>query len=787
MKKIIKYLCYLVFVIVVVCSLNLRTHASSICINKIFFYNNQSYEEFISNTNNNQNINVLIRVLDNSESCKDLLNNYLDNKVDDYYISEFVPYGMINYKYEEDFINDYEFILKLANTPYIEYIFIDYENVVENNDFSSDLMDDSLAQSWDDVCDTIETSDYNSIINENIKIGILEAGGVPDKNNSFLLNNIDNMIIYNENNPNVQVNDHATVVASIITDITKRIDNVELYCAKVADNNILKILDWFCKQNVSIINLSWGIDERITLVYGKYDALYDYYAREFGILFIKSAGNRGKTNSYITPPGRGYNIITVGSIDKYKNVIDISSTIAPNNKPDLVAPGMKIVDMPLGVSYIDEDNNGNALNSNTGTSFSTPIVTGIAALLKAQFPDMFKCVESIVNILVSAAQKINKEDSTWINESGYGIVNYKNCLDIINENRIINNFSNEQETIYELKQNYGVEIFANTLVIPTIDESNQNVDNYQVPETVFIPKIKIQLINISNGQIVTESSVTNSNINNLKFINFTNEPIFYNIKIISLDNAICQYSVSIRNYGEYEKIDENYSYHIWESSLDLIKENHILDYSEEKVFCQKCNFSQDMDEIIITDPDQWTLCGSEVNLKEADFRGNEITQGFTRMLYFDSNIAPSISRLDYNWNSSDDSVATVSIYGTVTAQIVEKPTWITITASYKYNSNIVFYKKLYIIPEIGDEYIIIYKQVTMGVDESYSLVLTDEEYPTTRIQNYHWNVPCQADESAGVRISVWGTITASAPGIMYIEGWYELNQYVAIYIEVIVT
>ena len=68
-----------------------------------------------------------------------------------------------------------------------------------NNDFNSDIMDSSLAQKWDDVCDTIETSNYNSIINANIKIGILEASGVPDKNNTFLLNNIDNMIIYNEN------------------------------------------------------------------------------------------------------------------------------------------------------------------------------------------------------------------------------------------------------------------------------------------------------------------------------------------------------------------------------------------------------------------------------------------------------------------------------------------------------------------------------------------------------------------------------------------------------------
>ena len=54
--------------------------------------------------------------------------------VEDFYVSDFVPYGMINYNTKEDFISDYELILELANNSNIEYIFIDYENIIMNNE-----------------------------------------------------------------------------------------------------------------------------------------------------------------------------------------------------------------------------------------------------------------------------------------------------------------------------------------------------------------------------------------------------------------------------------------------------------------------------------------------------------------------------------------------------------------------------------------------------------------------------------------------------------------------------
>ncbi len=58
--------------------------------------------------------------------------------------------------------------------------------------------------------------------------------------------------------------------------------------------------------------------------------------------------------------------------------------------------------------------------------------------------------------------------------------------------------------------------------------------------------------------------------------------------------------------------------------------------------------------------------GTEVTLNNGNFDSNIMTKGYTRCIYLGSE-APSQSRLDYNFYSADPTIATVSIYGTITA------------------------------------------------------------------------------------------------------------------------
>ena len=123
------------------------------------------------------------------------------------------------------------------------------------------------------------------------------------------------------------------------------------------------------------------------LSFGHYSETYDYQDKavddlsyNHGITITKSAGNNG---SYVTSPGHGLNIITVGNYDDHNNtpsLFEINSnssylraTDTYNVKPELSAPGTNI-SLP-GYNGID----GNTLADCTGTSCAAPHVAGMLA------------------------------------------------------------------------------------------------------------------------------------------------------------------------------------------------------------------------------------------------------------------------------------------------------------------------------------------------------------------------------------------------------------------------
>ncbi|MDA8236029.1 MAG: S8 family peptidase [Clostridia bacterium] len=107
-------------------------------------------------------------------------------------------------------------------------------------------------------------------------------------------------------------------------------------------------------------------------------------AWENGIIVVAAAGNSGPNPGSINSPGINPNIITVGSSDDRGTSSPAGDRIAPFSsrgptiegevKPDLVAPGVSITSLNNNLSpspYI----------TFSGTSMSTPIVSGAIALL----------------------------------------------------------------------------------------------------------------------------------------------------------------------------------------------------------------------------------------------------------------------------------------------------------------------------------------------------------------------------------------------------------------------
>ncbi|MCM1260784.1 MAG: Ig-like domain-containing protein [Prevotella sp.] len=80
------------------------------------------------------------------------------------------------------------------------------------------------------------------------------------------------------------------------------------------------------------------------------------------------------------------------------------------------------------------------------------------------------------------------------------------------------------------------------------------------------------------------------------------------------------------------------------------------------------------------------ICGTEVSQNGGSPKEITIHSGFTRLICFKKN-HPTDSIQDFIWTSSDDSIATVSSYGTILAK--DKKGTVIIAGVYKYNSNFV--------------------------------------------------------------------------------------------------
>jgi subtilisin family serine protease len=130
-----------------------------------------------------------------------------------------------------------------------------------------------------------------------------------------------------------------------------------------------------------------------------------------GILLFNSAGNEGRQKKKkIIFPADAENIITVGSVDRDSIRSPFSSfglTADKRIKPDVMAMGFQ-------VSVVDTA--GYLVQSN-GTSFSAPIMAGLAACLWEALPDLNSF--AMLRLLRETADRFQNPDSLM----GYGIAN----------------------------------------------------------------------------------------------------------------------------------------------------------------------------------------------------------------------------------------------------------------------------------------------------------------------------------------------------------------------------
>ena len=154
--------------------------------------------------------------------------------------------------------------------------------------------------------------------------------------------------------------------------------------------------------NIRVLNMSLGFQPFESTVINPLDQAVQA-AWNSGIAVVASAGNAGPSNGTILSPGDDPLVITVGALDDMAQPVVADdemtnfSSAGPTSpdgwaKPDLVSSGRSVVSLAAPGSTIYDDypsariGSGNFVGS--GTSFSTAITSGAAALVLAVNPSL---------------------------------------------------------------------------------------------------------------------------------------------------------------------------------------------------------------------------------------------------------------------------------------------------------------------------------------------------------------------------------------------------------------
>src|SRR2546425_2764298 len=178
--------------------------------------------------------------------------------------------------------------------------------------------------------------------------------------------------------------------------------------------NTSQAIRWAADRGARVINLSLGTNE--TFIGPTDIQLAVDYAWSKGAHIVAAAGNSGVgTLDY---PARLPNVVSVAAIDESGRRASFSNW---GSGLDISAPGTRIVTLNGG------NNQPNNVHYLQGTSFSTPFVSGAAALILSVDPSLTNV--ELWNILNSTA--VQPVGSGYNTNYGWGVVNVWNAINAL--------------------------------------------------------------------------------------------------------------------------------------------------------------------------------------------------------------------------------------------------------------------------------------------------------------------------------------------------------------------
>ena len=191
------------------------------------------------------------------------------------------------------------------------------------------------------------------------------------------------------------------------------------------------ILQNYKRWNIKVVNLSLGIEkdvkeETLNVIY---KFIYEMIDRE--LIVVCAAGNYGPKNNTIYGIGTLKDVITVGCYDGiYEQGVGVNCRMFSGRgnmdaqiiKPDIVAPGTKIVSCCNEVEYTKRRGYRNAYIEKSGTSMSAPIISGIFLGVLLNYQGI--SVKEAKKIVLNAVNDIGYEK----NMQGNGFIDCKKII-----------------------------------------------------------------------------------------------------------------------------------------------------------------------------------------------------------------------------------------------------------------------------------------------------------------------------------------------------------------------
>lgn len=282
----------------------------------------------------------------------------------------------------------------------------------DNQSIEVSFSQTDCKKNWS-LCPLFPNNTRISMPTEPVKVAILDSG--IDNSHPLLKEKIvKSFDARQETNITKDKFGHGTAIAGIIGASSNKqtiqgiSPNVEIYDVKVLNDkgggeikDVVNGIEWSIKQNVDILNLSFGFQKDDPTLKQAID-----YAVDNNIIVVAAAGNTlGFSADY---PAKYKNVISVSSVNKQME----RDKFAAKGKIDFVAPG---VDIPVLTPT-------KKIITVSGTSFSAAYVSGIIANILAKKPNV-QNFDAVLTELKTSSKDLGEKGLD--NEYGNGLVQFK--------------------------------------------------------------------------------------------------------------------------------------------------------------------------------------------------------------------------------------------------------------------------------------------------------------------------------------------------------------------------